>query len=206
MYTYFGAATIQQIHMELDFSEIFYNLKFFHPYLTLREHQYWFRAISEKFLFSVMIQNDFRITSVSILKPFGIRATIRISNLWISPESEESSECVTELSLNQELISALIRDKKFFINFLTVFISSWIKMPAILAGKKEKKPSSLIYTGIVNQINVGSLQSFQFIAIFVLGPIVGVIWTVNLLKIWSEYAYFNQSLIQSLLEILNQTN
>ena len=54
------------------------------PCPTLREHDYSFRTVSEKFGFSALIQIVFGIVSVSILILLLIRAEIGITVFWIS--------------------------------------------------------------------------------------------------------------------------
>ena len=65
------------------------------------DHQYWFKTISEKILVLVLIQKDFRFNcEVLISDLLWNRATFR-GNTQYSYESEDNSEWINELALNQ---------------------------------------------------------------------------------------------------------
>ena len=66
-------------------------------YLKLSDHQYWFRTISEKFQALVLTQKDFRTNSQVIsLNKKNFREIFLYSS-----ESEDTSEWITEIALNQ---------------------------------------------------------------------------------------------------------
>ena len=80
-----GAACLQhEAPLNTERWKVNWSLNQNRPFPTLREHDYSFRTVSEKFGFSVLIQTDFRLVSVSILTLLLIRAEIRITVFWIS--------------------------------------------------------------------------------------------------------------------------
>ena len=64
------------------------------------DHHYWFRTISEKILVLVLIQKDFRFNCEVISDLLWNRAKFR-ENILYSSESEDNSEWINELALNQ---------------------------------------------------------------------------------------------------------